>query len=79
MKIDNQDDQNTINSISKNSNSSNLKILIENTNEDSDKNSIINPESIIDEYKSLRTINPENIYDLMIIIEEINKKVFVFI
>jgi hypothetical protein len=35
------------------------------------------PARIIDEYNdNLRTINPEKIFELMIIIEEINKKVF---
>ena len=34
------------------------------------------PESYINEHKSLRRNNPENIFELMIIIEEINKKVF---
>jgi len=35
------------------------------------------PGRVIDQYNdNLRTINPEKIFELMIIIEEINKKVF---
>lgn len=78
MNIDNQEDEKKLNSAFKNSNLNNLKELIIIRKNEQTKSLKDYPESIIKEYNCLGKNNPQNIYELIMIIEEMNKKVFNF-
>jgi len=73
----NDEDENPLHSSSKIKNLNDFKDLIGITNNESYRSFLNCPCSLFDKYKSLSTVNQDNIYELMKIIEQINIKVFV--
>lgn len=78
MNINDKDDENNLCKTYKNQNFYDLKDLLNASMKEPIRSFIDNPEFINSECKSLQAINLEDIYELMKIIEQLNKKVFSF-